>query len=542
MSVRFRTSLPSPRRGASCLWLSLWALAGCGRLSQHEPARPAAAVAAPLPPPAEASTPAPLAALLMSHPGAVVLPLFPARRFVVTDFGARGTGVGNDTNAINAAIVACNAAGGGTVAFPPGTYPAASIELKSHVRLELAAGATLLALVDGYQAPEPNAFDAYQDFGHDHFRNALIWGENVTDVAIEGPGTIDGHALTGGDGRPGRGDKQIAIRAGQRLLFRGLHQVKGGHFFYLLTDCQNVTLEGLDLQGGRDGMDLVGCRNVNVHDTRILGCGDDTIALKSDYSMGRRLATENVSVWHATVESGCNGLQFGSETAGDFRNISFADVDILRAGKAGIGVQTNDGGIIENVSFQGIRIRRAANPIFVNSTRRLRTPENVVPGHVRNLLLRDITASEVVQTHKGEPPNAATISGLPGAPHEQILLENVSITYKGGGRLADGQLVPAYSGNYNPRALGPRPAYGFYCRHVKGLRFHDVRVGFEAEDLRPAFVVTDVDGLELDRVAAQRPLAVAGPALRLEGVRNLSIRRSAPLPTADEPQIQTAAF
>ena len=68
--------------------------------------------------------------------------------------------------------------------------------------------------------------------------------------------------------------------------------------------------------------------------------------------------------------------------------------------------------------FEDITIKKAANPIFINTTRRLRTPEKVGPGRVRNIVIRNVTVTEVEQTHQREPPNAATISGLPEAPHE----------------------------------------------------------------------------------------------------------------------------
>jgi polygalacturonase len=389
------------------------------------------------------------------------------------------------------------------VVFPAGTYLAASVRLLSHIRLRLEAGATLRAAEDGYDPPEPNPFDRYQDFGHSHFRNSLIWGENVTDVAIEGPGRIEGQALRSG-ARPGKGNKQIALKHAERLLFRNLTQTGGGHFFYLLTDCRHLTMTGLKLDRGRDGIDLVGCSRVSLSKLDITNCGDDTIALKSDFSTGKRLVSEDVDVSDSVVESGCNGLQFGSETAGDFRRVRFRNIRVLRAGKAGIGIQTNDGGTIEDVLFEGITIRRAANPIFINTTRRLRTPEQVPPGRVRNVVIRHVDATEIVQSHGNEPANAATISGLPERPHENILLEDVSILYKGGGTSDDARAVPPYPTNYNPRQLGTRPAYGFYVRHVRGLTFRKVRVGFESPDLRPAFATVDVQGLSFDQVLAQR--------------------------------------
>ena len=97
----------------------------------------------------------------------------------VRAFGARGDGTTIDTDAINKAIDAAAAAGGGTVHFPAGTYASFSVRLKSHVILSLGAGATLLAADPAsgqgrYDAPEPNEHDLYQDFGHSHWQNSLI--------------------------------------------------------------------------------------------------------------------------------------------------------------------------------------------------------------------------------------------------------------------------------------------------------------------------------------------------------------------------------
>ena len=106
----------------------------------------------------------------------------------------------------------------------------------------------------------------------------------------------------------------------------------------------------------------------------------------------------------------------------------------------------------------------------------------------------------------------------------------MTIIYKGGGSAEDAAAVPPYPTNYNPRKLGPRPAYGFYVRHVRGLTFRNVKVGFEAPDPRPAFAVLDADGLEFQSVVADRASQPALPSLHLRAVRGLTIRDSTPLP------------
>jgi len=104
--------------------------------------------------------------------------------FDVREFGAKGDGKTLDTFAINKAISAAAAIGGGTVHLPAGTYLCYSIHLKSHVTIQLVSGAVILAAdpptekeAEGYDFPESNKQgENYQDFGHSHWHNSRIWG------------------------------------------------------------------------------------------------------------------------------------------------------------------------------------------------------------------------------------------------------------------------------------------------------------------------------------------------------------------------------
>jgi polygalacturonase len=118
----------------------------------------------------------------------------------VRAYGARGDGRAPDTKAVNSAIVAANRDGGGTVDFPAGVYLCHSIHLLSNVTLYIGQGATIMAAppaalgsdAETYDLPEPLPYHPYQDFGHSHWHNSLIWGENLQNIAIVGPGMIDG--------------------------------------------------------------------------------------------------------------------------------------------------------------------------------------------------------------------------------------------------------------------------------------------------------------------------------------------------------------
>src|SRR5882757_1212194 len=113
----------------------------------------------------------------------------------VKAYGATGDGKTIDTKAIDKAIETAATAGGGTVYFPAGNYLSVTIHLKSNVGLYIDYGATIIADEKGYDLPEKNANEIYQDYGHSHFHNSLIIGENLENISITGPGKIWGRGL-----------------------------------------------------------------------------------------------------------------------------------------------------------------------------------------------------------------------------------------------------------------------------------------------------------------------------------------------------------
>src|SRR5215831_20964426 len=173
-------------------------------------------------------------------------------------FGATGDGKALDTAAINRAIDAAAEAGGGTVYFPGGNYLCYSIHLKSTVALYLEQGATIVAAdpaADPSQSYDPaesnKPWEDYQDYGHNHWHNSLIWGEGISDVAILGPGLIWGKGLSRGWGagpvaeHPGVANKAIALKNCRNVLLRDFSILHGGHFGILATGVDNFTIDNL---------------------------------------------------------------------------------------------------------------------------------------------------------------------------------------------------------------------------------------------------------------------------------------------------------
>jgi len=226
-----------------------------------------------------------------AKPVSSAIPAEETAGFDVRKFGAHGDGRTLDTPAINRAIEAASAAGGGSVFIPPGSYLCYSIRLQSKVQLYVSAGATIVAAESpsgeggaGYDAAESNKpWEDYQDFGHNHWHNSLIWGEGLERVSICGPGRIWGKGLSRGEGpgpvaeKPGVGNKAIALKNCHDVLLRDFSILHGGHFGVLATGVDNLTIDNLKIDTNRDGIDVDCCRNVRISNCSVNSPWDDAI-------------------------------------------------------------------------------------------------------------------------------------------------------------------------------------------------------------------------------------------------------------------------
>jgi hypothetical protein len=425
------------------------------------------------------------------------------RTFNVRDYGATGNGTTNDAPAVDRAIAAANAAGGGTVTFPAGTYLAgSSIHMMSNVTLSLAAGATLLGAPTGYDVPEPNPNDAFQDFGHSHFHDAMIWGDNLRNIGFVGAGVIDGGGnLITGDPLPGQADKIISLtRCDGLVVGGGLTLRRGGHFAMLINGCNRVYSDRLtiDTASDRDGWNIISTRNVLITNITI-SANDDALAFKSDWALGATLPNGNVVVHHAQLKAGCcNALMFGSETCGDFTNYLFDDITITGAGKSGLGMVSMDGAHISNVVYNNVTMSGTDAPITEKIGTRGRcggTKPGI--GSISNIRYRHVTGTLAGAF-------SPTLWGQPGHPISDVSFEHLDLTLPGGKPAMDPNLLPSDTGDYNPRSLGIRPAYGFYLHNVDGVRFDDTTLRLAADDGRPAFIANGASNVDLRHVTVQR--------------------------------------
>ena len=465
----------------------------------------------------------------------------------VKAYGATGAGKTADTGAINKAITAANAAGGGTVFFPAGTYVSGSIHLKSNVTLYLDSGAVIEASSDpeAYDAPEPNpAIDKYQDFGHSHWRNSLIWGEGVENVSILGQGLINGKALTR-EADKRIGNKAISLKLSRNVNIRDISMLLCGHFAILVTGVDNLTIDNIKIDTNRDGIDVDASRNVRISNVSVNSPWDDAIVLKASYGLGFFRDTSNVTITNCLVSGydmgtlldgtyqrhaagapdrgGPTGrIKLGTESSGGFKNITISNCVFEYS--RGLALETVDGGGLEDVTISNITMRDVINsPIFLRLGRRMRSPEGTPIGQLRRVNISDVVV------YNADARYSNLISGLPGHDIEDVKLNHIRILYAGGGTKEQAAIaVPEGETEYpEPYRFGTMPAYGFFIRHVNGIELNDVEVGFMKEDARPAFVLTDVKRADFNNVKAQR--APDTPVFVLKDVEDFRIWHSRPV-------------
>ncbi|WP_442890581.1 rhamnogalacturonidase [Congregicoccus parvus] len=510
--------------------------------------------------------------------------------YSVRAFGATGDGTTLDTAAFNDAIEAAATAGGGRVLVPPGDYLCHSIRLKSRIELHLSAGATIIAADPpskpgdpGYDPPEPNAWTQYQDFGHSHWHNSLIWGEDLEDVSITGTGRIYGRGLSRGNGRiarpvgapppavtPGEelpdvlaadgpfpiaprpdlvpgpfgypnprdtlpdgvANKAIALKLCRNVVLRDFSILHGGHFAILATGVDNLLVDGLVIDTNRDGMDIDACSNVRIVNCSVNSPWDDAICLKSSHGLGYARVTENVTISDCFV----SGFDEGTLLDGTRRRSDF-----YRGGAMGrIKFGTEAGGGFRNIAItncvfehcRGIALEQVDGGVLedvVVSNISMRDVKNA-PIFIRlgaRLRRPDTTEPGSVRRITISNLNAwnvasdhgILVAGLPGHPIEDVVLSDIRIRYAGGGTSAQALRVVP-----ELEKAYPEP-YIFGVLPSWGLFARHVR-GLRLHDVDLGLLSPD-----------------ARPAVFLQNVSALHVRDTPPLPDGRHPPVvQTATY
>ncbi len=465
--------------------------------------------------------------------------------FDVKTRGARGDGKQLDSQFINRTISECSQAGGGIVYVSPGTYLVGTVVLQSNVTLYLEAGATLLGskkLSDYSPEAGPNLLG---DANQKH----LLFARDAENVTLAGPGRIDGQgpAFWVPSGRvppkPQDAWRDVATydwkpldRASPLLEFyRCKHlriedvRIENASGWTLRPiECDDVFIQGITIKNpvigpNTDGIDLTCSRNVFISNC-LIDTGDDAICLKSESPYGGEPGvSKNITITNCVLTSCCNGFKFGTATRGRFENVTFSnsvifndDVPLNARVISGIALEMVDGGCLEGITISNIRMQRARTPIFIRRGVRHAGGDGA-RGVLRGVMIYNIHATGSILT--------SSITGLEGFEVEDVTLSNIRINTEENGKSEwVARKIPENEKAYpEARMFGRLPAYGLYCRHVKGLRVRHVEVQAGKDEERPLLVCDDVQDLE---VAGLRGTPIQGtqPTVKLRQTRQALLR------------------
>lgn len=401
--------------------------------------------------------------------------------FDVRQSGAKGDGRTLDTAAVQRALDECGTAGGGIVRFPAGTYLSQPIFLHGGTTLQLEAGAILQATdkrADFLNPEKTNSFFAF------------VNGENLHDVAITGPGVIDGA------GMPWWGPAEAARRRTPGYVLPRPRMIA-------LTDCSNVRVDDVTLRNSplthlaltacegivisnvtvqtpagaanTDAIDPINCKGVLITRCRI-NAGDDNISIKSEGAIpGRPFASEDITVTDCVFLRG-HGMSIGGATVGGVRNVTVRNCTFENT-ENGIRIKSlrGRGGTVENIRFSDLTMKNV-NPAITftcyymtnsagDPVQRFAPPDDPAqPVNQTTPVFRNICVSNLTATC---PKSAGLIIGLPESAISNVVLENVRI-----------------------RAAGA----GLSIRNARGIRFKNVAI---ANQQGPPFIVENaqVEGL-----------------------------------------------
>ena len=419
----------------------------------------------------------------------------PGKLIDVTKSGAIGDGATINTAAIQKAIDDCSASGGGTTQFPAGRYVTGTIQLKNNVTLQLDKNAVVLGSTNAADYRNVDPFMAGDGIALGY---ALIVADGANHVGVEGTGTIDGQ---------GKKLKAAQTRYTVRpFLMRWLHctnvTVKDVHltnpgaWTLNFFQSRDATVERVTIRTrstglvNNDGIDLDSCEGVSIRNCDIES-GDDAICLKTTSPLPCR----DITASGCKLSTKCNAIKLGTESLGDFENISVTDCQIHNTGMAGIALYSVDGANLHNVSLNGITMDGVTVPICVRLGARLKTfragDQSKLPGTLRDVTIKNMRVTGARQI-------GMLINGITNHPVENLTLENIQIELAGGGTATNAQIqLPENESAYPEYSMFGKimPAYGIYARHIRGLIFKNVRMATATPAARPSVACVDVKNM-----------------------------------------------
>jgi polygalacturonase len=432
---------------------------------------------------------------------------------VVKDFCAINNGLELTTKQLQNAIDACSKKGPSRLFFPAGMYLTGTLILKSGVHIELDKAAKILGSTDAkdYIVIQPE----YKNNTDLQVDKSLFYAEKVDGISITGKGIIDFQGTSAVYLGTGNNDKRrpygIRIVSSKNIYVSGVMLLNSPQWMQHYLDCENLMVEDINVfnhaHQNNDGIDIDGCRNVYLRNSKI-DSDDDAICLKSN---GPSLC-ENVLIENCTAASHCNALKLGTETTGGFKNIIYRNCKVVQSvtgfhkvngtetTRSAITLIITDGGKMENVWFDNIEETDCVTPIFVTLGNRSRKHTASAPtpaiGSIKNIMFSNIKAI-------GAGPMSSSVTGLDNVNKVQnVILQNINIELTEPGNAADRnidmtQLLKDKKRGYpSPDTFGNLSSYGFNFKYVNGLKIENLKFDLKCKDPREAIVIEDCENVD----------------------------------------------
>jgi hypothetical protein len=436
--------------------------------------------------------------------------------FNVCNFGLSGDGVTMNTTSFQHLIDSTSNNGGGTLFFPPGEFLTGTFQIKNNINIYLSPGTTILGSKNR----------------NDYSKGCLVYAEDARNISITGTGTINGNGKSFWEElikqklseekmreqmwRPGNMMQFVRCN---NLLLKDITVENSPAWTIRPIDCERVTITGISILNGifeedgpnTDGINPDGCSKVMISDCYIQ-CGDDCIVLKIT-DISKTKVCRDVVVTNCVLITTETGLKIGTETFGEFRNITFSNCTVHDSG-GGFGLLMRDGGLIDgmvvsNITIDCTRVKNGQG-IYIWSHRRTDTTPW---GMIRNVIISDMTITG---------GGGIFIDGAKERHIEGLTLENIRINITGGRNTKNHDNPP------HPFVVfGHRVApYDIFCRYVDDLKLRNIRIiwpGSEDAKLGSALRCWTVRDLELAGFIGRQSLKSNAPAIWLRDVNGAFI-------------------
>ena len=422
----------------------------------------------------------------------------PEPAFDERDFGATGDGTTDDTVALQRAID--TAAGtGGSVVLARGTYLSSTLALRSKMTFFIAPDAVLLGTRDAarYPAQSPNTGNTQLH----NCRRALLYAHEVSDLTFDGGGTIDGQGDAFGGGESARPMLIWAVLS-DRVTVQNVYLKKGAMWSLVTMESDHVRIRNVNVQSDNithDGIDIVDGSDIIVEDSAVRA-GDDAMCLKTGVRRGIDTLIVRDSIFSGS-NGGSNGIKFGTATYGAFKNITIEDNYVKDVQYAAMALESRQGADVDGIAFDRIEFARVGAAFFVYLAQQATTHSiGDVPklGSMANVSFTDIAGSTTSwpnSPHQGSLITGHIYNGVT-YPIRNLTFTNVAVTFVGGRTTMPGSPPEAIPDQYpESNMFGDLPAWGYYMRHVDGVRFENCRSAVANADVRPKLATDDVAGL-----------------------------------------------